>query len=180
MKTLAKKQIFTYDDIECLPEGNYEIMDGERYDMTPASFEHGDLEGKFYKLLTRHLESKGHIAVGEVGVLISKKSLKIRAADVVYISREKSPERPTGIFEIPPDLIIEIISETNTAWEITDKVKDYLLIGVERILLIEPKTRTASLYQKGKREALLYDYEDEIVVLEGLTLRLKDLYSGGY
>ena len=102
MKTLAKKQIFTYDDIECLPEGNYEIMDGERYDMTP------------------------------------------------------------------------------TAWEITDKVKDYLLIGVERIILIEPKTKTASLYQKGKREALLYDYEDEIVVLEGLTLRLKDLYSGGY
>src|SRR3990170_8838379 len=76
MKTLAEKLIFTYDDIERLPEGNYEIIDGERYDMTPASFEHGDLEGKFYKLLTRHLESKGHIAVGEVGVLISKKNLK--------------------------------------------------------------------------------------------------------
>ena len=175
MKTLAKKQIFTYDDIECLPEGNYEIMDGERYDMTPTSFEHGDLEGKLYKLLTRHLESKGHIAVGEVGVLISKKPLKIRAADVVYISKKKSPERPKGILEIPPDLIIEIISETNTAWEITDKVKDYLLIGVERILLIEPKTKSASIYQKGKKEAILYDYEEEITILEGLTLRLKDL-----
>ena len=177
MKTLAEKQIFTYDDIECLPEGNYEIIDGERYDMTPTSFEHGDLEGKFYKLLTKHLEAKGHIAVGEVGVLISKKPLKIRAADVVYISKGKSPERPTGILKIPPDLIIEIISETNTAWEITDKVKDYLLIGVERIILIEPKTRTASMYQKGKKEAILYDYEDEIAILEGLTLQLKDLLT---
>src|SRR3989337_1772466 len=175
MKTLAKKQIFTYDDIECLPEGNYEIMDGERYDMTPTSFEHGDLEGKLYKLLTRHLESKGHIAVGEVGVLISKKPLKIRAADVVYISKKKSPERPKGILEIPPDLIIEIISETNTAWEITDKVKDYLLIGVERILLIEPQTKTASVYQKGKKEAILYDDEEEITILEWLTMRLKEL-----
>ena len=44
--------------------------------MTPASFEHGNLEGKFYKLLTRHLESKGHRSVGEVGVLISKQPLK--------------------------------------------------------------------------------------------------------
>ncbi len=175
MKTLAEKQIFTYDDIGCLPEGNYEIRDGERYDMTPTSFEHGDIEGKFYKLLTRHLESNGHIAVGAVGVLISKKPLKIRVADVVYISKEKSPERPKGILEIPPDLIIEIISETNSAWEITDKVKDYLLIGVEKILLIEPKTKTASIYQKGKKEAILYDYEDEITILEGLTLRLKDL-----
>src|SRR3990170_2452977 len=177
MKTLAEKQILTYDDIECLPEGNYEIIDGERYDMTPASFEHGNLEGKFYKLLTRHLESKGHIAVGEVGVLISKKPLKIRAADVVYISKEKSPESPRGILEIPPDLIIEIISETNTAWEITDKVKDYLLIGVERIILIEPKTRTASMYRKGRKEAILYDYEEEIVILEGLTLRLIDILT---
>ena len=176
MKTLAKKQIFTYDDIECLPEGNYEIMDGERYDMTPTSFEHGDMEIRLGEFLRRNIKDKGYVAGGEVGVLISKKPLKIRAADVVYISREKSPERPTGILEIPPDLIIEIISESNTAWEITDKVKDYLLIGVERIILIEPKTKTASLYQKGKREALLYDYEDEIVVLEGLTLRLKDLF----
>ena len=177
MKTLAEKQIFTYDDIGCLPEGNYEIRDGERYDMAPTSFEHGDIEGKFYKLLTRHLESKGHIAVGEVGVLISKKPLKIRAADVVYISKEKSPERPKGILEIPPDLIIEIISETNTAWEITDKVKDYLLIGVEKILLIEPKTKTASVYQKGKKEAILYDYEDEITILQWLTMRLKELLT---
>src|SRR3989304_1291832 len=146
MKTLAKKQIFTYDDIECLPEGNYEIIDGERYDMTPTSFEHGDIEGKFYALLTKHLKDKGYVAVGEVGVLISRKPLKIRAADVVYISKEKSTERPTGILEIPPDLIIEIISETNTAWEITDKVKDYLSIGVEKIILVDPLTQTVSLY----------------------------------
>src|SRR4030066_915722 len=176
MKTLAKKQIFTYDDIECLPEGNYEIMDGERYDMTPTSFEHGDIEIRLGEFLRRHFKDKGYVAGGEVGVLISKKPLKIRAADVVYISREKSPERPSGILEIPPDLIIEIISESNTAWEITDKVKDYLLIGVERIILIEPKTKTASIYQKGKKESILYDYEDEITILEGLTLRLKDLF----
>src|SRR3989304_4449583 len=175
MKTLAEKLIFTYDDIERLPGGNYEIIEGERYDMTPTSFEHGDMEIRLGEFLRRHIKDKGYAAVGEVGVLISKKPLKIRAADVVYISKGKSPERPTGILEIPPDLIIEIISETNTAWEITDKVKDYLFIGVERIILIEPKTRTVSIYQKGKKEAILYDYEEEIVILEGLTLRLKDL-----
>ena len=106
-----------------------------------------------------------------------KTTAKIRAADVVYISKEKSPERPKGILEIPPDLIIEIISETNTAWEITDKVKDYLLIGVEKILLIEPKTKTASVYQKGKKEAILYDDEDEITILQWLTMRLKELLT---
>src|SRR3989337_1423098 len=95
------------------------IRDGERYEMAPTSFEHGDIEIKLGEFLRRHIKEKGYVAVGEVGVLISKKPFTIRAADVVYISKEKSPERPKGILEIPPDLIIEIISETNTAWEIT-------------------------------------------------------------
>ena len=64
MKTLAKKQIFTYDDIECLPEGNYEIMDGERYDITPTSFEHGDMEIRLGEFLRRNIKDKGYVAGG--------------------------------------------------------------------------------------------------------------------
>lgn len=175
MKTLADKQLFTYEDIHRLPEGNYEIINGERYEMTPTGFEHGSFEGKFFELLTHHLKGKGYVAVGEVGILINKTPLRIRAADVVYISKEKAPERPKGILEIPPDLIIEIISETNTAWEITDKVKDYLSIGVGRVVLLDPQTQTVSLYQKGKREAILYNFEEEFTLIEGLTLRIKDV-----
>lgn len=177
MKTLAGKYIFTYDDIHHLPEGNYEIINGERCDMTPTGFEHGSFEGKFYELLTRHLKDKGYVAVGGIGILINKTPLKIRAADVVYISREKTQERPKGILEIPPDLIIEIISESNTAWEITDKVKDYLAIGVERIILIDPMTQTVSRYQKGKKEASFFDFEEELTLIEGVTLRIKEILT---
>jgi Uma2 family endonuclease len=175
MKTLAEKQIFTYDDITRLPEGNYEIIDGERHDMTPTGFEHGKFEWQLAELLDRHLKDKGNISVGEVGVLISKNPLRIRAADVVYISKEKAPQSPKGILEIPPDLIIEIISESNTAWEITDKVKDYLSIGVERIILIDPLTQTVSLYQKGKKEALLYNFDEDVTLIEGVTIKIKEL-----
>jgi len=175
MKNLLYKEVFTYDDIHRLPDGNYEIINGERHDMTPTGFEHGSFEGKFYELLTRHLKDKGYVAVGEIGILINKTPLKIRAADVVYISKKRSPEMPKGILEIPPDLIIEIISETNTAWEITDKVKDYLSIGVGRVVLIDPQTQTVSLYQKGKRETILYNFEEKFTLIEGLTLRIKDV-----
>ena len=175
MKTLASKHIFTYDDIHRLPEGNYEIINGERCGMTPTGFEHGDFEGRLSELLRRHLKDKGYVAVGEIGILINKTPLKIRAADVVYISKEKTPEMPKGILEIPPDLIIEIISESNTAWEMTDKVKDYLSIGVERIILIDPLTQTVTLHQKGKREASFFDFEEEVTLFEGITLRIKEI-----
>ncbi|MBI4683857.1 MAG: Uma2 family endonuclease [Nitrospirae bacterium] len=177
MKTLTEKQILTYKDIPHLPEGNYEIIDGERRDITPTGFEHGHFEGKFYEILTRHFKDKGYAAVGEIGILIAKKPLRLRAADVVYISKEKSPQRPKGMLEIAPDLIIEIISESNAAWEIMDKVKDYLSIGVERIILINPLTQTVSLYQQGKKEALLYTFDEELFLIGNLTVKIKELLS---
>lgn len=177
MKTLTDKQFFTYEDINRLPEGNYEIIDGERRDMTPTGFEHGDIEARLGEFLRKQLKDKGYAAVGEIGILIAKKPLRLRAADVVYISKEKSPQRPKGILESPPDLIIEIISESNAAWEIMDKVKDYLSIGVERIILIDPLTQTVSLYQKGKKEAMLYTFDDEFILIENIPLKIKKLLS---
>ena len=79
------------------------------------------------------------------------------------------------MLEIAPDLVIEIISESNTSWEMNEKVKDYLSIGVERILLVDPRTLTVNVYQKGKREALMFNFEEEVPLIEGLTVRLKDM-----
>lgn len=175
MITATNKIYFTYRDISRLPDGSYEIIDGERRDMTPTGFEHGRLESRLSETLSRHLKDKGYVAVGEVGILISKQPLRIRAADVVYLSKEKAPQQPKGILEIAPDLVIEIISESNTSWEMNDKVKDYLSIGVEKIFLVDPQTLTASLYQKGKKEALLYNFEEDIPLIEGLIFKLKEL-----
>lgn len=177
MTTATDKIIYTYTDLSRLPDGNYEIIDGERRDMTPTGFEHGRLESKLSELLSRHFKDAGYVGVGEVGILINKQPLRLRAADVVYISKKKSPAPPKGILEIAPDLVIEIISESNTSWEMNDKVKDYLAVGVEKILLVDPQTSTASLYQKGRREALLYNFEDDLPLFEDLTVKLKDLVS---
>ncbi len=175
MPMLLDKRIFTYEDIDSLPEGNYEIIDGERRDMTPTMFRHGKFEGIFYELLRKHLKDKGYIAVGEVGIVISRNPFRLRAADVVYISREASPVEPVGMLEIPPDLIIEIISEDNTANYINDKVKDYLSIGVKRTVLIDPYTETITVFKHGKKEAGYYNFDEEFELIDGVLVKLKEI-----
>ena len=175
MTSVLEKRTFTYEDISSLPEGTYEIIDGERTDRTPTGFEHGDFEGIFYELLKKHLSTKGYVAIGEVGIIINRNPLKLRAADVVYISKEKSPKMPKGMLDIPPDLIVEIVSESNMQWELTSKVKDYLSFGVERVVLVDPRNETVNVYQKGKREVLLYNFDEEFEMLEGLRVRLKEV-----
>ncbi|MEP9410450.1 MAG: Uma2 family endonuclease [Candidatus Brocadia sp.] len=176
MKVLLEKKVYTYDDINSLPEGNYEIIDGEMVSVMPAGFRHGEFECMLSEVLRKHLGSKGYVAVGEVGIIITKKPFRLRAADVIYLSKETSPQKPVGMLETPPDLIIEIISEENTAREINDKVRDYLSIGVKRVILIDPFTEIVTVYHHGRREAGYYSFDEEFELVAGVSVKLKDLY----
>lgn len=173
--TLTNKKIFIYNDLDFLPEGNHEIIDGEKIDMTPAGFKHGKFESIFSELLRKHLGQKGYVAVGEIGIVITKEPFRLRAADVVYISKETSPEEPEGILEIAPDLIIEILSKDDTAYEMNDKVKDYLSIGVKRIILIDPFTEMITTYQHGKKDVGYCSFDEEFDLFNGIKIKMKEI-----
>ena len=175
MTTVLEKRIFTYEDIGHLPEGWYEIIDGERRDMTPTGFRHGKLENIFGEILRRNLKDKGYVATGEVGIIIRRSPLTLRAADVVYVSKKTSPIEPIGMLEITPDLIIEIVSKDNTQWEINEKVKDYLSIGVQRIIWVDPFSETITIFQHRRKEAIYLSFDEEFELIDGIMIRLKEL-----
>lgn len=170
------ERIFTYEDIEHLPsDAWYEIIDGRRVDMTPTGFRHGKFEYKLARLIEEKLGDKGHVATGEIGIVITKVPFRLRAADVVYISKKTSPIEPKGMLEIAPDLIIEIISEDNTQWEINEKVKDYLSIGVKRVIWVDPFTETITVFQHGRKEAIYLSFDDEFELTDGVMVRMKEV-----
>lgn len=174
MSVLEKGKL-AYEDINRLPEGNYEIIDGEIVEMAPTGFEHGEFELEIGYFLRKELKDKGYVSSGEVGILISKDPLRIRGADIVYISKRKLKEKPKGVLEVPPDLIIEIISPNNTISEIEEKIDDYFKIGVPKVILVDPQTQKVYIYQNGKRSIDLYTFQDEIEFVEGLKAKIKDI-----
>jgi len=167
--TLVEDTIYTYNDLTFLPDGNYEIINGKRIDMSPAGFIHGEFESIFSDLLRKHLGKKGYVAVGEIGIVINKAPFKLRAADVVYISKGTSPQKPRGMLEIPPDLVIEIISK-NRNKDFNDKVIDYLSIGVKRIIGIDAQNSTVTIYQHGKNVPDYYNFDDKFELFDGVKI----------
>ncbi|NPA57861.1 MAG: Uma2 family endonuclease [Aquificae bacterium] len=174
MLTIDKKRL-TYKDINRLPEGSYEIIDGEIKQMAPSGFEHGRYEGFLFSFLWDKLKEKGFVSVGEVGILISKEPLRIRGADVVYVSRKKTEKEPEGILEIPPDLIIEIVSPSNTITEMEEKIEDYFSIGVPKIILVDPHTKKVFIYQNGSKEIKVFRFDEEVEFTEGLKGKITDI-----
>ncbi|KJR41858.1 protein of unknown function DUF820 [Candidatus Magnetoovum chiemensis] len=169
--------LLTYEHVleSLLPEGSYEIIDGQRIDMSPTNFRHGELSAIFAELLRKHFGSKGYIATGEIGIIIKKKPLRLRCADVVYISKETTSNKPTGILEIAPDLVIEIISRQNKAYVMNDKIRDYLSIGVKRIVIVDPLSEIFSTYSFGQKTSNYYQFDEDFPLFEDLSIKINAL-----
>jgi len=166
-----QETLFSYKDINNLPGGSYEIIKGERIDMTPTGFIHGEWEFKFAQALTDALKQYGSVAVGEVGILINKSPLKIRSADVVFISHEKKTGNDAGILEVAPELVVEILSPSDNFSDMEEKIRDYFSIGVEKVIVFSPETKKVSVYSlNGKVEFL--QLSDEIEVYHGIKIRI--------
>lgn len=156
--------------------GSVELIDGEVVPMPPTGFEHGFLEMELGSLLRAHVRRVGHgvVVVDEVGYRLSQHT--VRAADVaLHLER---PPAAAGFATAVPDLVAEIVSQSDTWPALERKALEWLAAGVREVWLVEPQTRTVSLRQSGGR-AHVFQGQAAVVseVLPDLSLRPSDLFE---
>ena len=167
----VKERVISYEELASIPEG-YEVIKGRLKELAPAGGEHGYLEAEVaFKL--KEVEH-GYVLVGEVGIVISRNPLTVRAADIVYVSKDRLKSVPKGMLEVPPDLVVEIISPSNTFEEVEEKVADYLNFGVGRVLLIDPNAKKVTLINE-ERKIEIKNFDEEVEILPELKVRMSEL-----
>jgi Uma2 family endonuclease len=102
-----------------------------------------------------------------------------RKADVSYIARERLPEGiPEGFLTVPADLAIEIVSPSDLAYEVQEKVELYLEHGFGEVWVIYPNVRTLFAHRKGEKPRGFA--ADDVVQgsgpLEGFAARVIDFF----
>ncbi|MGO9113445.1 MAG: Uma2 family endonuclease [Thermoguttaceae bacterium] len=106
----------------------------------------------------------------------------VRAADVSFIRWErlpggKLPKKPVP--NIVPDLAVEVLSKGNTKAEMQRKLHEYFTAGVRLVWLIDPTTRTATVYTT--LEQTTHVDRDGVLsggdVLPGFELPLEELFA---
>ncbi|HEX4961761.1 MAG TPA: Uma2 family endonuclease [Thermoanaerobaculia bacterium] len=118
-----------------------ELVNGKVVPRMPAGDEHGDLELELgMRLRSYGKESKrGRAVGGEVGIYIRRNPDTVRAADLVFISKERDAHpRRKGYFEIAPELVAEILSPDDRWSEVNEKLADYFSAGVDRVWVLVP------------------------------------------
>lgn len=101
--------------------------------------------------LDRYLETNDIGMVwGESGVLRILPGVA-RAGDVTFIAWSslpggRPPPREDRVPSLVPDLVIEVLSESNTRSEMARKRDEYFRAGVKQVWEIDPESRGATIY----------------------------------
>jgi Uma2 family endonuclease len=196
----------TLEEFMDLPDdGNrHELVRGELRVMPPSKGEHGFVEVALLAAIDRYLYDRagalgweprqgigarnalvGRIGGGELGLhfAVPDDPHMVRGADGAYIPPEQLARVAwdgRGYFPEVPALVIEIISESDKASDVNEKVHDYLAGGARRVWCIYPEQRTVHIHHptaaarvvRGK--AILTDDE----LLPGFALPLNLIFAG--
>lgn len=175
----------TYDVYLAMPEmmARYSIIDGELVMAAAPTLNHQTILLELSLKLTPFVRERqlGWVFIAPVDIVIRRDPLRTRQPDLLFISHERRSIMTPQVIEGGPDLIIEILSPSNTRRELQEKLEDYQTIGVREAWVISPQGRTVEVLQlsaEAIQRAGLYGLGDAITsqVLPDLRLTVDELF----
>jgi Uma2 family endonuclease len=178
---MATETLLTIQQFDELPikEGVlYEMNRGELVTMTEPMPRHNRVRDRIARRLGNFVEKR---KLGEVflesGYQLTPETVRIPDASFVSVDqvREIDPDRR---IQGAPALAIEVVSSTDLAEELTQKVKQYLAAGSKAVWVFYPKSREVQLFRADGETLLRRDSErlEEPDVLPGFSLDLKTAF----
>ena len=106
----------------------------------------------------------------------------VRISDVAFASWDRIPGRKIPLEPIPdlsPELVVEVLSQSNTEAEMQRKLREYFDSGVRLVWLIDPRQRLVRVFSDGMLTATLTagDALTADDILSGFRLPLEELFS---
>ena len=143
--TLAE---FLENDID-----GYEYVKGALVPMSPPTRIHSKISVNVIRYLDQHVHEN---QLGEVHVeatfQVGERALK---PDVAFVSTPRLDGDENTGFPIPPDLAIEVVSPSDVQWRVVDKAFAYLDAGTRLVWVLDPRSKTVTVYRSESDIALL-------------------------
>jgi Uma2 family endonuclease len=150
--------------------------------MSPAGSEHGAVIMNLAAPLAQHVKKNnlGVVFGAETGFKIEENPDTVRAPDITFISQKNIPESgiPKGYWRGAPDLAVEVLSPGDTAYEVEEKVEEWLTAGARLVWTVNPKRKSVTVH-RTLREALTLSVNDELSgedVVTGFCCRVSEIF----
>jgi Uma2 family endonuclease len=191
MSSLGTKRL-TFDEWQALPETTQicEVVDGVLVMPPTPLWEHQWLSMEIAVRLRNFVNERGMgLAItAPYDILIQREPLRTRQPDILVVNAAltgvTSPADLVGqpFLELPPLLVVEVVSPGNTRREIDEWLADYRSIGVPECWLVNFPTRSVEVLRLTAEAATttaIFGMGDTLSceVLPGFTLPIADIFG---
>ncbi|MHB8578051.1 MAG: Uma2 family endonuclease [Dehalococcoidia bacterium] len=158
----TETKLVTAEELFCMPEGDVrrELIDGRMEEAMPPGYDHNLVMGNLTGHLWAHVSQRqlGKVLPGDTGIILRRDPDTVRAPDICFISTDRLPPAGvrTGYIAIIPDLIVEIVSSSDTAVEVRAKTEEWLRAGATLVWTLYPNTKTVIVSRGLGTDHILY------------------------
>ncbi|MCI9442482.1 MAG: Uma2 family endonuclease [Ruminococcus sp.] len=177
---LPQEKTYTIEVVYALPEGQRaELIDGQMYMMALPNTIHQRISYSVARKISDYIDKKN----GGCDVFLAPFAVFLNADDINYVEPDISIRCDKSKLDDrgcngAPDWIIEILSPSTERTDCGIKLFKYRSAGVREYWNVNPRLRTANVYDfENDEKHRQYSFDDEIPVCiyEDLIIRISDL-----
>ena len=169
------------------PDQPTELVRGELRPMTATFWHHGLVAAEVFTILAGHVRAHrlGLCFGDNVGFGLDVPGADgdtVRSPDAAFVRAERLPAEgiANGWFPFAPDLAVAVLSASDTASILAEKLDDCLAAGTAAVWVIDPLRRAVEVHTADGRVQRLRDGDtlDGAPVLPDLRIPVADLFAG--
>jgi Uma2 family endonuclease len=167
---------------------HYEIIDGEVIPLVSPRLKHQEIVLTLAERLRQFTRAKrlGKVLTAPFDFVIRRAPVRTRQPDLFFLSRERLHDwahlQDQPRLEFAPDLVIEILSPSDTYTYWSEKLQDYFVLGVPEVWLVDVDKRAIEVQVRaadGYRSLGWFAGEQAVPsqVLVGLELKPAEVFA---
>ncbi len=140
----------TPNRITSTEEPLYEVIAGRKVELSPMGAREVLMASTLTQILGNYAREQrlGHV-VSEMLFRLGPDGPQ-RRPDVAFVAFARWPRGrvipPGDAWDVVPDLAVEVVSPSNTADEVMDKIRDFFAAGVRRVWVVFPRQSQVYVY----------------------------------
>jgi Uma2 family endonuclease len=183
----VQDKLYTADDLwemshQVGDQKRLELIKGVIVEMSPAGDVHGVVAAWLLHLIITFVAAHdlGDVTAAETGfVLFAGTPQTVLAPDVGFVSKKRRPRLTGKYYSVAPDLAVEVVSPTDTAKDVREKVELYLRYGTSLVWVVYPDSRLVDVHRPN-HATVSYGIGGELDggdVLPGFRLLVKEIFA---
>jgi Uma2 family endonuclease len=180
MAAAPEPLLMTVEQYRQLPEREDVVQElhwGQVVTLTRPKMRHTKVQYRLVELLRGRAERLGVVAAEVPFRALAE--YELRGADVAFVSRSRwDATHDDDNIQGSPELVIEVLSPSNTKAEMREKAALYLATGAREFWIVDTKRKTVSVTAQGAGPVLYREGDRIPLSLFGGELEVGEIFRG--